>query len=357
MMRDYLFLIGNGINRAIDDDKFRLESGMEEAWEDIEGDEDLKKIIYDCLGEERCPKNEVELENVQNCLFRLERIRKDLGGLPNALSEKIMLEDFKKRISEFNESYISYLFAVAHYFYQKVRSCTNDKECDRKEKLEKLNNFTKGLADFIKTKKDKEGITVHIATLNYDSYLYETFLDEHAVLKCLPSRTYLGDGFSRNGFIYENLPPPQCGNWFGNYLHLHGSPLFYTGADGKIYKSKRSYSLEDNKPKRSHIVLCNPSQKLDLIKQSPLLDAYFNRVEKLISQSKKIIVLGYGGRDEHINQAIRDYKNSDTSIIVVQRKGCEEKGWSEKFGIEPLKLTIRDSYDSILDFDFSTIDK
>lgn len=335
-MSNCTFLIGNGINRAVCNESFKLESGMKKAWLNVS--EDIRTIISDTL-KNKIPTTEEELAEIQAQIFTILSIQNDLESLHKLIKEKLNLH-----LVEIKENYFSYLFAIAKYFYN-LSFCELNKE--------KFITFSGNFSEFIK----RNGST-HVATLNYDCMLYGEFL-ENGILKEDYEKTYLVDGFLKNGFQEDNLEP-KYGHNFGWYLHLHGSPLYYT--DGNIIrKSTRNDALTENIEKRNHIVLCSQKQKSDLIKHSNLLEKYFNFFKIAISQSKHIIVIGYGGKDEHINNVIKEYGKTANIVVIERNQGETEEYWKNKLisdqnSIEsPPKLKI-EHLDSILDFDFFSLE-
>jgi len=55
--------------------------------------------------------------------------------------------------------------------------------------------------------------------------------------------------------------------------------------------------------------------KSELINKEPLLKWYFSLFEDVLSRAKKLVVIGYGFGDEHINKAV--VKNRDLMIYVI----------------------------------------
>ena len=325
-MSDCTFLIGNGINRAVCNESFKLEKGMEKAWGKVT-DDDLRTIIHDTLENEIPPKTEEQLEEIQAQIFTIISIQKDLESLHKTIQKKLELP-----IEKFKKNYFSYLFDMASYFYNLSFSSELKKE--------KFQKFSTKFSEFIKNHNH-----AHVATLNYDCMLYGEFLDND-ILRDDYNQTYLVDGFWKNGFQEEHLEL-KYGHNFGWYLHLHGSPLYYT--DGNIIKkSQRNDELKDNIEKRNHIILCSPKQKPELIKHSYLLREYFTFFKRAIQQSEHIIIIGYGGKDEHINKVIKEYANPQTNITIVERtQGESDEYWKNIFPKSQIER-----HASILDFDF-----
>ena len=185
----------------------------------------------------------------------------------------------------------------------------------------------------------------HVATLNYDDLLYECFVGTDVFKKHI-----LRDGFFQSNFNIEKhnkLLNSQREGWF---LHLHGSPLFVTrnNESQKLTRGElRNIPAEDS----THLVLTNVKHKLSVIESSEILLAYWSLFEEVTKNAKNIVVIGYSGKDIHLN-AILSKAPSNASIRVVEWEGSGVKTerldyWKQHIdhaGIDVVLLT------SILDF-------
>lgn len=319
-------LIGNGLGMSIDADYFRMDRGIEQAWSQLSVDQQNR--IMHIVSDQSPIDDENQLDKhyavVQACLMlsRLEKKSRLAWLIPEARS---FPNDFREFIAN-----------TAWHFYKYPTDFTEQTI------LTRLNKFIERLINFITRQK------THIVTLNYDALIY------HQIIKSNELKSKLTDGFNtkQTGFHSSILSSRP-----GYYLHLHGSPLFYTDLhSGEINKNR-----EDNENHlREHLILCNTSLKRRLISSSLLLNCYWDFYKEALYQSDKIILFGYSGNDTHVNEEISNVYNSHREIIIVEypdqqmEKSAREKDWSKK-------LKLPENYfndtnliwlDSILDFEF-----
>lgn len=311
-------MIGNGLGRAIDNEYFELEKGMDKAWESLEGYPKIREIISSIIDPKEKPEKEQDLKEIQKNIFYLIQIRQAYEKLTTGIKKDILTDPEK-----IEKQYYKYLLFVAKYFSDYKDEETSDE----------ASKFLKGFSDYIETNRP------HIATLNYDTILYRHFIKTKIVDGFKGS---LADGIADNGF-QEGFLYPRFDNNYGCYLHLHGSPLFYTDKDGKIKKNAHDNGafapVEDDGNERHHIILCHPEQKYELIQHSSLLSIYFNFFKTALEEAENIIIIGYGGMDEHINDAIRNsMKNKSKKIYIVERSDPDiSDNEKKKFWVSALK--------------------
>lgn len=348
MSKTITFLIGNGLGKSLDPDYFSLKQGMEKGWE-LTKSTKIKSLIINFLGKNK-PRTEKDLKKIQDCFLTLQSIENQIKGLPKSL-----VKDLEINIKQNKQKYYTYLFNTASHFYNYSLDNTDKKEMD------KFRIFINKFCGYIKDRKIN-GNTVHVATLNYDGLLYKAFINnqifgiegDKAYNTC-----YLVDGFwvNTDGFKKEHLQR-YPGRNFGWYLHLHGSPLFYS--KGHIINKKGTSGtafeqVTDDKLIRNHLILCHPSQKYELIQHSELLREYLEHFKIALSHTDSLIVFGYGGDDTHINDIIKQHLKKDGLIWVIERSesSLESRSqfWKNRLCTKGTKLKLIQKK-SILDFNF-----
>ncbi|MCP3966865.1 MAG: hypothetical protein GY750_05135 [Lentisphaerae bacterium] len=122
----------------------------------------------------------------------------------------------------------------------------------------------------------------------------------------------------KRGFDKDNLERHNNKN-FGLYLHLHGSPLFYQengcikkSSLGDVYKNLQRPDTEHN-----HIVLTHKLYKQEVIDDSRLLKTYWDKIGFCLGESNELILLGYSGNDDHLNNILREYLLAYDNINCV----------------------------------------
>ncbi|MEO1455654.1 MAG: SIR2 family protein [Pseudomonadota bacterium] len=324
-----LVIFGNGLGRALDNEFFNLESALSYAWEDsgVLGD-DQKELIWQCLpqelievGLETFPSSEAHLDRLQRVLAACDEILKyETSGGEGWLSEAGRV---------FPDAIRSYLHCAASYFHSGEHQLPS--------------TFVQPLVDWILESRS------HIATLNYDQLLYRAFIGTSV----FNGYACLLDGFVPN-FDSQNLHRFNPSNQ-SFYLHLHGSPLYFTAGDGNIWKSSLGNLPGLEGHSSSHIVLTHVHHKTSVIGASPVLREYWGRLETAMSESEAIVLFGYAGGDIHLNQSIsRNFR--DKQVEVVERKKPEYETtdgqaerinyWCKKLGVSHVSCWW---HDSILD--------
>jgi len=212
---------------------------------------------------------------------------------------------------DFPNAVRNFLFHTASYFHKYEEPLPED--------------FIKPFVAFIKKSKS------HVATLNYDNLLYQSFID-NKILDGYNGK--LVDGFHNSGFELENMER-KYSRTFGYYLHLHGTPLFVNNGK-KINKLSQSSLVDIDKDIiSSHIVLTHFKHKLSVISNSYILNSYWHKLYKSFNESSEIIVFGYSGLDLHLNEIIKDTDEKiNIKIVEWEGSGNEEKRntfWAELF--------------------------
>jgi hypothetical protein len=313
-----LLIFGNGLGRSLDNDFFNLEGALQKAWEEpLVLDENQKRLIRICLPDGvieddpiLAPKREEELDRLQLVLAACDEISKfEVLGGPSWLSD-----DGKK----FPSAIRSYIHRAASYFHEGGFTLPE--------------GFVGPLARHILDSRS------HVATLNYDGLLYRAFVNT-PVFKgfscCI-------DGFVRKfdpGYLRRDRPHQQS-----YYLHLHGSPLYITDADGQIVKKSMGDILAIRGYSSSHLVLTHVKHKEKVIAASPVLREYWARLLEAMNECDGVVLFGYGGGDLHLNRLITECFR-EKQIEVVERKKPEydlEDGknarfsyWAELLGKSP----------------------
>ncbi|MBX3487620.1 MAG: hypothetical protein KF798_06935 [Candidatus Paracaedibacteraceae bacterium] len=344
-MGQITFIIGNGIGMALDDKYFTLNKGLNVAWKEIKS-RNIKTIIYRSLKSRKKPVTENDLRQVQDYFFKLKAIENLASTLPVKIRKHFGM------ISKFKDSYFSYLYDVSRYFF-------NYEPKDGSENYQRYKRFIQNFATCI---VNSEPI-VNVVTLNYDALLIRELYrcDDHKLFDGYSG--YLVDGFLDSGFKKENMERYHGKN-FGWYIHLHGSPLFYTDDRGVI--RKRTVSTDrlqrsmfnpagDYKSGDNHLILCDPTQKLERIQHSELLSSYFECFKEAIIASDVIVLIGYRGEDCHVNDLIKERNGVCKLVVEWQGTNYAESDrmffWNAVLG-DGVEVRL---LDSIFNFDFNSI--
>lgn len=344
MRKTITFLIGNGLGKSLDANYFDFKQGMEKGWDRTKSKK-IKSLIKDSLGKAK-PRKEKDLEIIQDCFLKLQSIEYQIKGLPNALKKALELH-----INKDKERYFNYLFNVSSHFYHYQPTDAEPRV------LAKFNTFMNNFCSYIR-KKWIAGDTVHVATLNYDGLLYKNFIKNEGILNGLDG--CLVDGITDAGFKKEYLQP-KYGKNFGWFLHLHGSPLFYSEYNSikkNTYKQGTSSSEAVlYKPGRKHIILCHPKQKYESIQYSNILSEYLEHFKVAINHTDYLVILGYGGEDTYINEIIKSSLKKAGTIFVIERsaeESSEERSifWKARLCPNGTKFKLIQK-ETILDFNFS----
>jgi hypothetical protein len=306
---------GNGLGRAIDNNYFSLGSGIANVWNNTSAPfvnvltQNEKLAILNCLplinGQTPVmPQNESELLALQLILNSCKRIEA-YHRTPNQILSNIGL-NLSKTV-EFLIRNVAFYF---HGYNIQIPGSTN----------RTFVTFYNCLHQFIVAN------STHVATTNYDNILYQNFITNN-IFSNLFATTRLVDGFTGQGnlvFDEDNLERKNNNN-FGWYLHLHGSPLFYTDMNHKINKlnagNAQTALRNFNFPGYfEHIVLNHFSLKPNIISSSTLLNTYWEYFVRALIESHRLVVFGYGGADVHINKVIENWISETSKINNVNKK-------------------------------------
>lgn len=304
-------IVGNGIGMALDDNYFKLTTGINEVAQDPS--KDVKKMIR--LGLGGVPMSENDLEDHHSVLSACNTLMNYQNKNLTWLSP-----DGK----EFPDRYQDFIYQVARYFFK------YDKELPDK--------FVNNLCCFINRLE-----RCHIATLNYDKLLYDALIKKDILRGYQDGGLVDGIHNMKSGFKIDNLLQTQCN--FGWYLHLHGSPIFRTTKDNEITKCHRDFLPENaitEEGVHKHIVLAHTKDKPAVISKSKLLDAYFDFFIRALAESDEVYLFGYSGLDEHVNDEVKKWlatnDNKIRKIRIIEwedeNNGNRKKFWSGKISPE-----------------------
>ncbi|QAX29211.1 hypothetical protein [Leisingera sp. NJS204] len=294
---------------------YSLSRALQSAWEDnAVFSVEQKQLIHQCLPEDViendilvAPQGEDQLDKLQRVLAACDEISKvEVAGGVGWLNNTGRI---------FPNAIRSYIHRAATYFHQLEYALPDE--------------FVTSLIEGVR------GTGSHIATLNYDELLYRSFIGTDL----FAPRHHLLDGFQHQ-FAEENLvrfrPASQ-----GYYLHLHGSPLYYTDNQGAIKKTNLAGVNNLIGHSSTHLVLTHVAHKAAVIASSPLLRAYWRALEEAMAEADGVVLLGYGGEDLHLNNLVSRYFREKQVEIVVRDKPeyQADKGggaaalWRAKLGV------------------------
>ena len=135
-----------------------------------------------------------------------------------------------------------------------------------------------------------------------------------------------------------NLDNPKLGSWINN-IFVENSKVMYAGRD--------FLDPED----KCHIVLTHVEHKPLIIGSSHILSAYWRRLEKAFEESSQIILFGYSGYDEHLNNRIK-LRKDEKELLIVEWEGAgsedeRKRFWETKTGFNRFELV---RLENILEF-------
>ncbi|UST88434.1 SIR2 family protein [Pseudomonas siliginis] len=317
-------VFGNGLGMALNPHHFSLTNAMADVWNDNFAISDIhKELISQCLGGNGIiPQSEDQLDPLHMVISAC----KTLNSVK--MSQRMNVHWLSQEGQEFPVAVGNYIHKVATRLHQYDHGLPV--------------TFLAPLIEFIR------GTRSHVATLNYDKLLYGAFLDANLMRGYFD--TVLVDGMVRNGFSADSMVRRYRNN-YGYYLHLHGSPLFYD-RHGLPCKRER-HELNPFSPEGSdHIVLTHVRHKRSVIGASAVLSTYWNYLNFCLNESEEIILFGYSGGDDHLNDVVTAHAQSKP-IVVVEWNGLGQTQqerwwyWSQKLNTQNLRHYY---LDSILDF-------
>jgi hypothetical protein len=325
-----LLLFGNGLGRSIDNEYFSLERALYEAWNQpgLLTDEQ-RTLIINCL-----PLNLVEDE-----AGRYPTSENDLDALQRVLAacDEIAKYEGDSHVSWLSEHGRQFPFAIRSFIHSVASSFHRNPYLIDAE-------FFNALLEWLLTSRS------HVATLNYDELLYRAFIGSDA----FSGYAYLLDGFVPHfDPLHLDRYAPTRQSY---YLHLHGSPLYYSAADGSICKAAMGDLPQIQGHSSTHLVLTHVSHKMSVINASPLLREYWRRLEEAMGETEAIILFGYGGGDAHLNNLIaKNFHAKQIEIVerfrpeYSERNGNELRyaNWARLLGVPTENLNIF-RYENIL---------
>jgi len=292
-----LLIFGNGLGMALDHTHFSLDRALAEVWNRPNFLTDVQRqLVERCLGRQGAPVGEHELDTLHQAITYCKALSHIGEGDVHWLTQDGLC---------FPEITATYLHKVATELHNYANELPKE--------------FEDSLVDFIKTTRS------HVATLNYDKLLYNSFIDNDVFNGY---RGYLVDGMLDQGFTSDALER-KYGNKFGYYLHLHGSPLFVNSNEDVVKLSRHQLTVDRDVPSE-HIVLTHIKRKPSVIAASNVLSTYWDYLQFALFESKEIILFGYSGLDAHLNVLLRPYLTSK-SLRVVEWSGAGEQGVRERF--------------------------
>ncbi|WP_025565811.1 DUF4917 family protein [Psychromonas sp. SP041] len=309
-----LIIFGNGLGMSLSPEHFSLQNALETIWcKDGVLTSDQKKLIERCLGKKGAPEGEDELDLLHQAISYCTSLNRIGQGDIHWLT---------KDGQSFPEITAKYIHKVATFLHN----------YDGELPFE----FYEPLIEFVKKTKS------HVATLNYDKLLYNSFIDNNIFSGY---NGYLADGMIDRGFSSESLER-RYGNNFGYYLHLHGSPLFVEKRNG-ITKLSRDQLTIDRDEQSQHIVLTHVKHKPSVISASSALSVYWDYLRLALEEVEEVILFGYSGLDEHLNVLLKPYlKTIDTRVVEWSGAGkpkARKHFWTSKLGDGSITVTRLDN--------------
>jgi hypothetical protein len=331
----HTIIFGNGLGRALNNDFFQLQAAMREVWQDPGALSDMQRQLISTAIEGIDADGPTEEDQLLGTQLALMACRL----LSSAVRDDSLEHWLTAEAMSFPAALQKYTYMVAKYFHR----------FDADSAINSLwSDFIDHLVLFISDSKS------HVATLNYDTLLYQPFNEARtvggrAIQLCSGFNGVLLDGYTRGlGFSEQNLER-QRPNDQAFYMHLHGSPLFIDNDDGLAHKLSRPQLQEQGGEARSHIVLTNGTMKSRVIQGSKVLQMYWDHLPQAIEDSDALVVFGYSGADSHLNKLIR--KNVEKRAIrVIERTHApdinREQYWQNLLG--PTTQVL--SFENILEF-------
>lgn len=288
-----LIIFGNGLGMSLDPQHFSLQAALENIWnKDGVLTDEQKKLITRCLGKDGAPEGEHELDLLHQAISYCKSLNKIGDGDIHWLTED------GQSFPEITATYIHKVATLLHNY---------DGELPHE--------FYEPLIEFVKRTKS------HVATLNYDKLLYNSFIDNNVFNGY---SGYLVDGMIDQGFSSDTLVR-MYGNDFGYYLHLHGSPLFVE-RDNCIRKLSRQQLTINRNESSQHIVLTHVKHKPSVISASEALTTYWDYLRSALEEAEEVILFGYSGLDEHLNVLLKPYlKHINSRIIEWDGAGTQDE--------------------------------
>lgn len=305
-MKRKLIIFGNGLGMALDHNHFSLDRALAEIWNRPNFlTEAQRQLIERCLQRQGPPEGEHELDTLHKAITYCKALAQIGEG----------------NIHWLTQDGLGFPEITATYFHKVATRLHNyDGHLP--------NVFEESLVNFVKATRS------HVATLNYDKLLYNSFIDNEVFNGY---QGYLVDGMLGQGFS-SNALERKYGNNFGYYLHLHGSPLFVDQGREVIKLSRQELTLNRDVPSE-HIVLTHIKKKPSVIAASHVLSTYWDYLQFAIFESEEIILFGYSGLDAHLNVLLRPYLTSK-SLKVVEWSGAGDQVARERYWQNKLSQAV-----------------
>lgn len=306
-----VLIFGNGIGMAHNPDHFSLSMALESIWNEPRYiSEDHKQMISRCIGTNgEPPEGEDKLDKLHMVVSSCKMI----NSLQDAQAQWLTPhgQQFPREVSR----YIHKVATRLHIYDDPLPE-----------------QFLDSLFTFLRETNS------HVATLNYDRLIYGQLVDNGL---CAGYDGNLIDGFWGSGFNADNLVRRQGRN-FGYYLHLHGSPLFYTDQNGAVCKLTRDNLSILTDVQDNHIVLTHVKHKRSVIDGSYILRTYWSYLHSCCLEAEEIVVFGYSGADTHLNDVLAAYAQS-TPIRVIEWEGAGSDAirrffWSRAFRSDNVRV-------------------
>lgn len=292
-----LIIFGNGLGMALDPAHFSLDRALAEIWHRSNFLNDVhKQLIERCLQRQGPPAGEHELDTLHQAITYCKSLAQIGEG------NEHWLTDDGLNFPEITATYIHKVATSLHNYGEGLPQ-----------------RFENALVEFVKNTR------THIATLNYDKLLYNSFIDNDIFSGY---DGYLVDGMLGHGFSAEALER-KYNRRFGYYLHLHGSPLFVNQGETVLKLSRSQLTVDRDEPSE-HIVLTHIKRKPSVIAASNVLSTYWDYLQFALFESEEIILFGYSGLDEHLNLLIRPYLTSK-HLRVIEWSGAGEQNDREAY--------------------------
>lgn len=275
-----------------------------------------------------------------------------------------------------NESYIDYLFNVPHIYNQMVAHLLKDKNGktwydDEPFKLNGVNGYD-GFLNYLSQLSEKYIINVH--TLNHD-LLFDSFNRTGYI------NGKLSDGFNEYGSEYygelhQGNRTYHCRleRYTGRYnspirlYKLHGSldyvpyyrqtkmgtmiPEKYVKikwgiGTGNIMKGRKSKIGYDLSPFEYHAdFLTGTTSKIQRYQEPLLFKKLFKAFRKNLKKAEKLIIIGYGCKDDGINEMIKenfDYTHKHSFIIdAYAKEGGQVELFQKEINAKLLQIQINE---------------
>ncbi len=336
-----LFIFGNGIGNNICPKEFSLLNAIN----------DILNNSGSTYGQEF--KDYVNTEIIKDLSFSEDDLEK-LHFIADCIST--FQEDAKKlgllnieNVESFIDNSQRFIHDIGCHFFEK--SLAVQGESEKKYKIASLKTFLNYLKDYM-----QKNLT-HVATTNYDAFLYSFFIDNKIV------DGYSGtliDGLTDSGFTSNNLER-YCSGKLGYYLHLHGSPLFYTDNGSEIKKhsfsknQKKINNINKTNNKYEHIVLSHSKYKNKIIASSELLSTYQEYFKLSLKESNNIYIIGHGCKDKHITDLVlKEAKSNPNKKIYIYHRNEENHEWANEIA---QKQKVKRKIVNLFDIDFDEISK